>query len=113
MSNVGTFGNEHILKPISVTQLVMNWNTTKAQTAGEGPHFRAKWLITGNMPNTGMKQNRLIKNNLFNPTRRITLGNNSPCVVPFSNPKIPRHDPIAAGDMPNPPRWMGVAKKRG
>ena len=113
VSGIYTFSNEHLPKLISVTQLIMSWNTTKAQTAGEGPHSRAKWLMTGNMVNSGMKLNKPVKKSLFNPTRRMAFGNNSPCTTPSSNPKIPRHDPIVAGDIPSPPMRMGVAKKRG
>jgi len=69
--------------------------------------------MIGNMANKGTKQNRLVKRSLFNPIRRTIFGKNSPCSAPSSNPKIPRHDPIVGGDMPSPPKWMGVAKKRG
>ena len=113
VNDVDMFSDERLPKLISVMQLIISWNATKAQTAGEGPHSRAKWLITGNMVNSGIKQDKPVKNNLFNPTRRMAFGNNSPCTMPSSNPKSPRHNPIVAGDIPSPPMRMGVAKKRG
>ena len=115
VNEVDTFSNvdEHPPKLISVIQLIMSWSTTKAQTAGERPHSRAKWFMTGNRANKGIKLNMLVKKSLLNPTHRRTFGKNSPCIVPSSSPKIPRHNPIVAGDIPSPPRRMGVAKKRG
>lgn len=86
---------------------------TKAQTAGERPHSRAKWFMTGNMENKGMKLNKLNKKSLFNPIRRISFAKNTPCTMPSSIPKIPRHNPICGGDIPSPPRWIGVDKKSG
>jgi hypothetical protein len=60
-----------------------------------------------------MKQNTLVRKSLFNPTRRRIFAKNTPCTAPSSSPKIPRHNPIVGGDIPSPPRRIGVAKKRG
>ena len=98
---------------ISVTQLIMNCNTMEAQTTGERPHSRTKWLTTGSMVTSGMKQSMHVKKNPFNLSRRSSSGKTDPCTATSSGSKIPRHDPIVAGDMPSSRRRTGVAKKRG
>ena len=86
---------------------------TEAQTADERPRSRAKRLIKGNIAAIGTKESRLVIKSFFNPRRRTIFAKNSTCIVALNGPKIPRHSPIDAGDMPSPPRWTGVAKKRG
>ena len=93
--------------------MIMHCNRTKAQMGGERPHSRAKWLMTGNMAVRGTKQNMLVKKSLLNPRRRRIFVKSNPWAIASSGPRIPRHNPIVAGDIPSPPRPMGVAKNNG
>ena len=107
------FIKPHSPNPISEMQVIEHCNTMRAQMAGERPHSRAKWLRTGNIANKGAKQNMLVKKSLFNPRRRRIFVKNTPWTSASSGPRIPRHNPIVAGDIPSPPRRMGVEKNRG
>ena len=113
VSDVDVLRCKSLPKHMLVMQLNIYWSTTKAQTTGERPRSRAKWFMTGNRTNRGMKQDTPVIKTLFNPRRRMIFARNSPWNVPQTSPKVPRHNPILAGDKPSPPRWMGVAKKRG
>ena len=107
------FSKPHSPNPISVKQLIIHCNTMRAQMAGERPHCRAKWLIVGAMANRGTKHSMHVKNSFFNPRRRRIFVKNKPWTTASSGPRIPRLNPILAGDIPSPPRWIGVARNRG
>ena len=70
-------------------------------------------MMMRNRGNKGVTQNRLVKKRFFNSAGRMAVAKNSSCVTSSSSPEIPRHIPSVMGDMPIPPRRIGVAKKRG